>query len=73
MEPKHNCHSPKSDEQVLYMLPLLHLEDIDKDFVSGNQVSVCPSAHIASNMCTSFQVICDNFFWVFNGIRSSKE
>ena len=33
---------PKPVEQVLYMLPLLHHEDIDKDFVLGNQEFCLP-------------------------------
>ena len=37
-DPKHSCHIPKRGEQVPYMLPLLHPEDVDKDFVSGNHV-----------------------------------
>ena len=33
----------KPGKQVLYMMPLLHPEDIDKDFVLRNQVVYCLS------------------------------
>ena len=36
--PKHNCNIPELGEQILYMLPLLHPEDIDKEFVLKHQV-----------------------------------
>ena len=52
-DPKHSCHIPKRGEQVSYMLPLLHPEDIDKLIkISSQEIksSVCLSTHIA-DMC----------------------
>ena len=57
---KHNSHTPKPGEQVLYML--FHHEDINKDFVSGNQVFYLPfyCIHVA-NICIPSQVMCDDY------------
>ena len=46
-------HIPKPGARVLYILPLLHPEDIDEDFVSGNQVFYLPQYTCCEYVCST--------------------